>query len=535
MKKKILSICMCLTLLLSIFLVNDVGVQAAEHREGFQVTMSTDDQLTAGAEVSFNITVTNTSGKDLSRFAISHDCYDRNDTSGNPPDSLFGQIFDANGQNIDNGELNIEIKSGETQKYTLKGTLPNDWGSYHQIWIIATGLEGENNTVIYYGNAGTEFSPSGGVENPGEDTEPGYEDDYLVTVTPDKEVKPGQTVTFYVSITNRTDMAQQVTWMNPWYYREMDNSETYPGVTFGVTRDSAGNVIIDDNKSDIYNITFAAGESKEYTVTGTIPATWGDKSQILVVIRSKGADGKEYGAQGEYSGIEQPDIPNNIEAAVSGNAGSVIAVSEYRLISAALTPEEIASGDDIKIVLNTNIALESSISAKDKDSIMKAAGERKIAQILDLTIQKNNETKNTTETVSNLLAPIYITIDIPDEYLNVPGRTFSVIRLHGDAATVLDDLDADPDTVTISTDKFSLYTLAYKDGGTSGADTVFTPADNQNTNNSGTSGTTTVARSATPRTGDTSNIAVYLVLCAAMAGIIAGISIKKRQAGRDML
>ena len=144
-------------------------------------------------------------------------------------------------------------------------------------------------------------------------------------------------------------------------------------------------------------------------------------------------------------------------------------------------------------------------------------------------LQKNNKTKNTVETVSKLFAPIHITIQIPEEYRNVSGREFSIIRLHGDTVTVLEDLDDDPNTITISTDEFSLYALAYTDGA-GAAGTVVSPGTVQGSGNASASGTSVVVRAATPQTGDTANIAVYLALSFTAAVTIAGIFIKRRQA-----
>lgn len=538
MKKKVLSICISLALIAGMIFTNDVNVQAeGGYEEGFQVTMTTNDTLSAGAKVTFAITVTNKTDKKLNHFSLSHDWYNRADTSGIPPmDSGFGQMLDEYGNDIDQNlalDRDIEFAPGETKTFSLTGTLPIEWGAYYQIWIIAYGRDSEDpsNTTKYTGSTGTDFDPEGGEEGPGEDEEPVYEEDYQVTVTPDKEVKPGERVSFYVSITNKTKVMQQVTWMHPWYYQEIDNSETYPGVVFGETQDAAGKLIINKDTLNISDISFAAGETKEYMVTGTIPATWGKKSSILVVVRSEGADGKEYGGQGEYRSYA--DVPENINGVVAGNAESILAVLESGLVFAVLTAQELASGDDIQVVLNTNIVAESSVSAKDKASISKAAGERKIAQILDLTIQKKNTTRNTEEAVTKLSKPIVITVQIPEKYRNVSGREFSVIRLHEDEAVVLQDLDTVPETVTFSTDEFSLYTLAYTDKAGSMAVHPGTVNEESNGKKQGTSGTV-VVRAATPRTGDTANVMLYLTLCLVMAGAIFVVFIKKKRAGERM-
>ncbi len=50
---------------------------------------------------------------------------------------------------------------------------------------------------------------------------------------------------------------------------------------------------------------------------------------------------------------------------------------------------------------------------------------------------------------------------IPEE-LKEDGREFYIIRFHEGAYTVLNDIDNKPDAITISTDMFSAYAIAYE-------------------------------------------------------------------------
>lgn len=524
MRKKVLSICMCLTVLMGMLIMGSAVAEAEAADAAFEITMTTENELTAGAEVTYNISVTNTTEKKLSVKQFAHTYFSVDGDYPEDNDNTFGVLRDADNNTVEGNPIEgLEFEPNESKNFTLAGTVPSTWGSGCYVTIHILGMD-EEGSINYTGEARDGYSEP---NLPGDDEELIWEA-YKVTVIPDKEVKPGEVVTFQVSITNTTSVSHKISWLHPWYYQELDNSETYPGVDFGEMKDSSGNKVTDENAVEIV---IGAGETKGYTVTGTIPSTWGSKSEILIVLHGYGTDGKWYAGQGGYPDFS---IPENIVEVIAGNASSEVVPADAFWIRSVLTEEELASGNEIEVILNTNKVEESAVSAEDRQRIESVAGARNIAQILDLTIQKNNKTQNTVETVSKLLAPINITIQIPEEYLNVSGRRFSVIRLHGDAATVLEDLDDNPNTITISTDEFSLYALAYEDG-TGSAGTASTPATGQNSSNTTSSGTTTVVRAATPRTGDTANIAIYLVLCFAAAGIIAGISIKKRQAGRNML
>lgn len=523
MRRKMLSLCVFLAVFMGMLIMGSTVTEAEAADAAFEITMTTENELTAGAEVTYSISVTNTTEKKLSVKQFSHTYFSVYGDYPEDNDNTFGVLWDADNNTVEGNPIEgLEFEPNETKNFTLTGTIPSKWGRGCHVITHILGADEENN-ISYIGEARNgDTDPI----HPGDDAE-FIREAYKVTVIPDKEVKPGELVTFQVSITNTTSVSHKISWLHPWYYQELDNSETYPGVDFGEMKDSIGNKVTDENAIEIV---LGAGETKGYTVTGTIPSTWGNKSEILIVLHGYGADGKWYGGQGGYPDFS---IPENIVEVISGNASSEVIPADAFWIRSVLTEAELAGGNEIEVILNTNKVEESAVSAEDRQRIESVAGARNITQILDLTIQKNNKTQNMVETVSKLLAPINITIQIPEEYLNVSGRRFSVIRLHGDVATVLEDLDDSPNTITISTDEFSLYALAYEDG-TGSAGTASTPATGQNSSNTTASGTTTVVRAATPRTGDTANIAIYLVLCFAATGVIAGVFIKKRQAGGNI-
>ncbi len=62
--------------------------------------------------------------------------------------------------------------------------------------------------------------------------------------------------------------------------------------------------------------------------------------------------------------------------------------------------------------------------------------------------------------ITNTKEMVTIVIDIPQE-LQGSDRVFSVIRVHDGVPTELKDMDNDPKTVTIQTDRFSTYALVY--------------------------------------------------------------------------
>lgn len=374
-------------------------------------------------------------------------------------------------------------------------------------------------------------------------------DAYEIKVEPTGKMILGQETTLQISVTNSTKAQQKLRWFNNFYYRETDNSETYPGIDFGVVKDSQGNEVTYENSKEIV---FAAGETKTYTLTGVVPVTWNDKSEILIVIASTGEDGKGCHGQGGYMGkVGEPEgnITTEVEGTVSigDNSGGV---KDDSWKYAVLTPEEVEvikdGSSSIEVKFNSEQVEESTLPSKEIEAIRVAAVAEKveIAQILDLSIQKTitySEGDKETKEVTNLNAPIDVVIPVPEEY-RASGRVFSVIRLHDDEVTVLDDQDENPNTVTISTDRFSYYTLAYTDTpgsepgedqkpgtnptpGENGSGTTQTGNGNAATNNGSASqaGNASSAQGSTvrraPQTGDSASISLWLSAALFAAGI----------------
>ena len=116
---------------------------------------------------------------------------------------------------------------------------------------------------------------------------------FQVDISTADTVKPGSNVTFDVKITNTIKETVKVSLRN-FYYREFDNSETYPGETFG---DFSGSGLqVSDEEYDV-SITIGAGQTVPLTLSGTIPTTWNDKSEICIVVD---AYDKGYMGQGDF-------------------------------------------------------------------------------------------------------------------------------------------------------------------------------------------------------------------------------------------
>ncbi len=186
------------------------------------------------------------------------------------------------------------------------------------------------------------------------------------------------------------------------------------------------------------------------------------------------------GGNGGSTGGEASSGNTVSNPAYSGNTGEVrkevekgenvpettISMSETDLANVVLTEEEkqqAKNGLDIRILLTVTDAGDS-VSEEEKTATESALGSYEMGQYLDISLFKViGETQNR---ITETAGMIQITIAIPEGLKNTDSagkREYMIIRVHNGEIQTLADKDNDADTITIETDRFSTYALAYKD------------------------------------------------------------------------
>jgi hypothetical protein len=149
-----------------------------------------------------------------------------------------------------------------------------------------------------------------------------------------------------------------------------------------------------------------------------------------------------------------PVTPDTPSASVSDVEG---------LKDSALTQEDKAAlqrGESITIVLKVE-RVEEPVNQGDNEKVADNIGGNTLGMYLSVELLKQiGESQQ--QPITEIDKPMRIVLAVPQELLK-DGRAYSVIRVHGDETTVLPDLDNDPATITIETDRFSTYALVYKD------------------------------------------------------------------------
>ena len=218
------------------------------------------------------------------------------------------------------------------------------------------------------------------------------------------------------------------------------------------------------------------------------------------MLDTEGAEGED----GETDEENQDKLPVGADkpiALVMGDGAVIVSVetpdgtvtatglADAKAVAKSLLTEEqyekIALGSILEIKVEATPLTDSDIPEADRKVIEEglAASAEEIpditmANFIDLSMYMridDGEWSQITETDD-----IEIIVEIPKEYRGL-SDTYYIMRCHNGVYTVLEDLDDDPDTVTISTGQFSTYALMYVEPqaavATEGLDNVVDSAD----------------------------------------------------------
>lgn len=100
----------------------------------------------------------------------------------------------------------------------------------------------------------------------------------------------------------------------------------------------------------------------------------------------------------------------------------------------------------------------------DEEATVSAAAQEAgylVGASYDITMEKKVDDKEAVQ-LSRTFYPVQFTLEIPKD-LQKSDREYAMARLHDGTAEVLKDLDEEAGTITFETDRFSYYTLVYKD------------------------------------------------------------------------
>ena len=151
-------------------------------------------------------------------------------------------------------------------------------------------------------------------------------------------------------------------------------------------------------------------------------------------------------------------VPGEEEDVLNGNR-TVKNLQE--IIKSALTKE-----DKLKMIEGKEVVFSFTISGVESPGefekhMLQGADGVKVDEYLYITLMKTVD--GVPSLVEELDKEMEIVMEIP-ESLRDKGKKFCIVRNHYGEVDVLHDLDDDPDTITIKTDRFSPYALGHESG-----------------------------------------------------------------------
>ena len=200
------------------------------------------------------------------------------------------------------------------------------------------------------------------------------------------------------------------------------------------------------------------------------------------------------------------------------------AIIEMLVASGDLTAEELSQvgdGASIRVLLKVTVA-STTITEESKAQIEKAAEGYVIGQYIDISLFKQtiyNGQAGELIRLTGTYEEMEISLVVPENLLNRDNsvtRTFWIIRNHDGKVEFLPaTYDAQTNTLTFKTDKFSDYAIVYKDAKKAAEN----PAKPDNT-----------ATGTSPQTGDPAILWIWFVLLfISCGGVITTIYIGKRK------
>lgn len=241
-----------------------------------------------------------------------------------------------------------------------------------------------------------------------------------------------------------------------------------------VSEDSFDNQII--AKEDISKDATPADDYFDYdSQEGIYQEVNKTENELAEILQTSGESRQEIGMLAIYNGYLQVAIYDEFDNTPDTTGGNFI-TNPY-LPNAAEVVTSVLSDKDISNILNgnkvkVNINIYDNtrfIDENDKASIdAYATRGMKIGRYFEVLMMKTSDAN--TETITETPVGLKVCMDIPEDLRN-SGRTYYIIRSHKleDGTTqmaILPDEDNNPDTITITTDKFSAYALAYEGGST---------------------------------------------------------------------
>lgn len=175
----------------------------------------------------------------------------------------------------------------------------------------------------------------------------------------------------------------------------------------------------------------------------------------------------------------------------------------------------IAEGGTVEFRLTVAYKSSGAVTQSALSAIYKLMSDNeKVNMFLDLTLTKirtyASGAVESTKQVTELAGGVKLKIVVPMSEKIINAKEKSIIRVHGNSASLLADLDASANSYTIETNKFSIYALTYKAAANEETTTEDQDNDDKKDEDNGSDDNEKSIKDydSSPKTGDNSPVAV---------------------------
>ncbi|MCR5775657.1 MAG: hypothetical protein K6G42_11295 [Lachnospiraceae bacterium] len=210
-------------------------------------------------------------------------------------------------------------------------------------------------------------------------------------------------------------------------------------------------------ETSVEDLTFATGI---YATLGTTPEMaqqMVDSGDDMMLLKTAYDDGYlKVNINNQYSksgGFQDIDSANPLES----NA-TIKNIGEF--VQGVLTSDEkmyMFDGNEVSL----NLDISQSEPSSDTKKLMDSLKGVKPVGFFDITFMKSE--MDLPQVVTETPVEMELVLKVPDDMKQDSGK-LCIVREHNGEVEVLEDLDNDPDTITVRTSKFSSYAFAYEGG-----------------------------------------------------------------------
>lgn len=383
--------------------------------------------------------------------------------------SIVNPIYSNEQRTIGSGLPDISLSEGDTEgtiKWDDGQTITEGIHDYTWTFTPVKNSVGSSNYTTMTGKASLNFVQGynvikGNITNGDIELDKPYgavpNDDLTITFKPNSGYKLSS------ALLDNTDIFNQVS----------DNKYTIRNIQSNHTLDASFTSM---ETKDVEDVIESLPDIKDVVITEEVKNDILDaKLHYDAVNGSAGGDITEGAKEKMYEAISKLDQVETVVEKKLDVSNNIEVNNEVHLLENMETEDAETLKNSNTASLKIELVVDNATIEGDKENILQSVlGDAVVGESFDISVIKKLTQEGSTPTtkmLTELVAPIQLIFDVPANLPTIESgyeREFFIIRLHTSdkgeiIADRLEDEDNQANTISASSDKFSTYTIAYKD------------------------------------------------------------------------